>query len=74
MMKKLFAIPFTDGRERKHVVAVRATTPEDAVALVIAYQEGYEGFYRREPVAADAVEITPDADEPVQVLWHQDYD
>lgn len=30
-MEKLYAIPFTDKRERKHVAAIRATTPEEAV-------------------------------------------
>lgn len=74
MNKKLFAIPFTDKRDRKHVVAVRATTPEEALELLAAFQEGYEGFLWGVPELREVVEIEPDESYPVQVLWHEDYD
>lgn len=74
-MEKLFSVPFWDARERKHVAAVRAATPEDAIRLVTAYQEQYGGFlYAIPPEVKDVVEINPDPGEPVQILWHQDYD
>ncbi len=74
MDKKLFAIPYTDGRERKHVAAIRAATPEAALQALVAYQAGYEGFHYAEPTLRDVVVIDPDADGQVQILWHQDYD
>lgn len=72
---KLFAIYYRDARERRHVVAVRAATPEEAIQRCIAYQEGYNGFhYDIVPRAQDVVEIDPAEDEPVQLLYHDDYD
>jgi len=82
MKKKLFAIPYSDRRGRKHVVAVLAETPDEALSLVIKFQiqdeseEGvwyYNGF-EITPDLDDVEEIQPDENEPVQILWHQDYD
>jgi len=70
MKKKLFAIYFIDGRERKHVAAVYAATDEEALQMVTAYQAEYEGFLKA-PTAENVVEINPSE---VQILWHQDYD
>lgn len=63
----LYAIPFTDARERHHVVAVEADTPENALDLCIRYQTqngpGYQGWYyngfNRCPDLDDVVEIAP---------------
>lgn len=71
----LFAIYYKDARERRHVIAVQAHTPEDALEQCIAYQNDYNGFYCDVPPDRDdVVEIDVRPIEGVQVLWHQDYD
>ncbi len=78
-----YAIPYTDTRERKHVVAVEANTPEEALEKVIAFQTQngpefsgwyYNGFDITPPDIEDVVEIQVSIEDSVQILWHQDYD
>lgn len=81
IMEKLFAVPYRDARERRHVVAILAATPTEAIEKLIAFQAQWPGQYYATgfnydilPEEGSLVEINPDADEPVQVLWHEDYD
>lgn len=73
MQKKLFAIPFTDNRDRKHVASVLAETPEEALDKMISFQSDYHGV-RVTPDVRDVREIEPDEEYPVQIIWCQDYD
>lgn len=82
----LYAIPFTDGRERHHVAAVEAANPQVALDKLIAYQcangPGYQGayyngfYYDDPPDLEDVKEINPalDKEDQVQILWNEAYD
>ena len=78
---KLYAVSYKDARDRRHVVAVPAETPQAALDQIIFFQEQdkdtphywYNGFYCDErPSLDDVVEI--DHEEGVQILFHEDYD
>ncbi len=66
----LYAIFFVDGRERKHVAAVAAPTPQEALNRLIKN----EGILYP-PHLEDVEPINPaEYEDGVQVLWHQNYD
>jgi len=71
-----YAVYYRDGRDRKHVVAIAASNPQEAVDRLIAFQSQYEGFWCDDlPTVEDVVVIEPaESPDRVQILYHQDYD
>lgn len=85
----LYAIPYIDNRERNHVAVILADTPEAALAQVVEFQcqncdrdeNGvlyntdwrYNGFYNT-PTLRDVVEICVTPEDPVHLVFHEDYD
>jgi hypothetical protein len=79
----LYAVPYNDKRERRHVVAVNAENAEEALKKVVEFQcqncpngEYYGGWYYNgfdyDPDIEDVIVINPGED--VQIIFHGDYD